>query len=179
MEDADKHGWAIDKIVIPFTSIILQDVYYIKTHSKDFTSAGGINLKVRFTRRLSMDSQKNAVRWISLQKYYSMAKFISDEFVQCKQSKVGHSCSFSTWKLSAWQWQAKVIQWHPWKNRRLYWQVHDEHATRVLGPSVSRTIVSLTLSDIVTSVGWVDNRTYPCHADHLFEGRRWWSLLHF
>ncbi|UJR13401.1 hypothetical protein I4U23_000416 [Adineta vaga] len=68
MEEADKHGWITDKIVIPFTSIILQDVYFIKTHSKDYTPDSGINLK----------------------KYYSMAKFISEEFVQCKQSK----CSF-------------------------------------------------------------------------------------
>ncbi|CAF1682969.1 unnamed protein product, partial [Didymodactylos carnosus] len=48
--------------------IVLQDVYYIKTHSKDYTSAGGINLK----------------------KYYMMAKFVSEEFVRCKASK----CSF-------------------------------------------------------------------------------------
>ncbi|CAF0983568.1 unnamed protein product [Adineta steineri] len=68
MEEAEKHGWVTNKIVIPFTSIILQDVYYIKTHSKDHTPAGGINLK----------------------KYYSMAKFISEDFVLCKQSK----CSF-------------------------------------------------------------------------------------
>ena len=46
MEEAYRHAWAQDKIVIPFTSIILQDVYYIKTHSKDYTTAGGINLKV-------------------------------------------------------------------------------------------------------------------------------------
>lgn len=48
MDEARKHDWAIDKLVIPFTSIVLQDVYYIKTHSKDHTSAGGINLKVCF-----------------------------------------------------------------------------------------------------------------------------------
>jgi hypothetical protein len=48
MAEAEKHEWATDKIVIPFTSIILQDVYYIKTHSKDYTTAGGINLKVGF-----------------------------------------------------------------------------------------------------------------------------------
>ena len=36
-----------DKIVVPFASIVLQDVYYIKTHSKDYTTVeGGINLKV-------------------------------------------------------------------------------------------------------------------------------------
>jgi hypothetical protein len=46
MEDAEIHKWAIDKIVIPFTSIVLQDVYYLKTHSKDYTIEGGINLKV-------------------------------------------------------------------------------------------------------------------------------------
>jgi len=46
MEDAERHRWAVDKIVIPFTSIVLQDVYYIKTHSKDYTTEGGINLKV-------------------------------------------------------------------------------------------------------------------------------------
>ncbi len=46
MEEAAKHNWMKDQIVIPFTSIILQDVYYIKTHSKDYTTAGGINLKV-------------------------------------------------------------------------------------------------------------------------------------
>ena len=46
MEEANKHGWTTDKIVIPFTSIVLQDVYFIKTHSKDYTPAGGINLKV-------------------------------------------------------------------------------------------------------------------------------------
>jgi len=45
-EEAEKHGWDVDKIVIPFTSIVLQDVYYIKTHSKDYTEEGGINLKV-------------------------------------------------------------------------------------------------------------------------------------
>jgi len=48
MNDAEIHKWAIDKIVIPFTSIVLQDVYYIKTHSKDYTTEGGINLKVYF-----------------------------------------------------------------------------------------------------------------------------------
>ncbi|CAF4703979.1 unnamed protein product [Rotaria socialis] len=68
VEDAEKNTWAVDKIVIPFTSIVVQDVYFIKTHSKDYTVEGGINLK----------------------KYYSMAKFISEDFVQCKQSK----CSF-------------------------------------------------------------------------------------
>lgn len=47
MEDAERHRWMADKIVIPFTSIVLQDVYYIKTHSKDYTPEGGINLKVR------------------------------------------------------------------------------------------------------------------------------------
>ncbi|CAF4115547.1 unnamed protein product, partial [Rotaria sp. Silwood2] len=67
-EEAEKYGWTVDKIVIPFTSLVLQDVYFIKTHSKDNTVSGGINLK----------------------KYDSMAKFISEEFVQCKQSK----CSF-------------------------------------------------------------------------------------
>jgi len=46
MEDAERHQWAVNKIVIPFTSIVLQDVYYIKTHSKDYTTEGGINLKV-------------------------------------------------------------------------------------------------------------------------------------
>ncbi|CAF0776780.1 unnamed protein product [Rotaria sp. Silwood1] len=73
-EEAEKYGWAVDKIVIPFTSLVLQDVYYIKTHSKDDTVAGGVNLK----------------------KYYSMAKFISEEFIQCKQSKVCNliPCSF-------------------------------------------------------------------------------------
>ena len=47
VEEAKKYNWAIDKIVIPFTSIVLQDVYYIKTHSKDYTPEGGINLKVQ------------------------------------------------------------------------------------------------------------------------------------
>ncbi|CAF4465789.1 unnamed protein product, partial [Rotaria sp. Silwood2] len=46
MEEAEKYGWKTDKIVIPFTSIVLQDVYFIKTHSKDYTTAGGINLKL-------------------------------------------------------------------------------------------------------------------------------------
>ncbi|CAF0842167.1 unnamed protein product [Adineta steineri] len=68
MDEAKRHEWKIDNIVIPFTSLILQDVYYIKTHSKDYTSEGGINL----------------------QKFYSMAKFILEEFMQCKQS----NCSF-------------------------------------------------------------------------------------
>ncbi|CAF0736370.1 unnamed protein product [Didymodactylos carnosus] len=68
VKEADKSNWSVDKIVIPFTSILLQDVYFIKTHSKDYTSAGGINLK----------------------KYYMMAKFISEEFVHCKTSR----CSF-------------------------------------------------------------------------------------
>ncbi len=49
MEESEKHGWKADKIVIPFTSIVLQDVYYIKTHSKDHTTAGGVNLKVLFS----------------------------------------------------------------------------------------------------------------------------------
>ena len=49
MEEAENYGWRIDKIVIPFTSIVLQDVYYIKTHSKDYTEEGGINLKVSFS----------------------------------------------------------------------------------------------------------------------------------
>jgi hypothetical protein len=48
MEKAESHNWAIDKMVIPFTSIVLQDVYYIKTHSKDYTEEGGVNLKVCF-----------------------------------------------------------------------------------------------------------------------------------
>jgi hypothetical protein len=46
MDDANRNQWPIDKIVIPLTSIVLQDVYYIKTHSKDYTPEGGINLKV-------------------------------------------------------------------------------------------------------------------------------------
>lgn len=46
MEETDQHRWGVDKIVVPFTSIILQDVYYIRTHSKDYTSEGGINLQV-------------------------------------------------------------------------------------------------------------------------------------
>ena len=46
MQDAERHQWTRDHIVIPFTSIVLQDVYYIKTQSKDYTSEGGINLKV-------------------------------------------------------------------------------------------------------------------------------------
>lgn len=46
MEDAERHRWMPERIVIPFTSIVLQDVYYIKTHSKDYTPEGGINLKV-------------------------------------------------------------------------------------------------------------------------------------
>jgi hypothetical protein len=48
MNDSIIHKWTIDKIVIPFTSIVLQDVYYIKTHSKDYTIEDGINLKVKF-----------------------------------------------------------------------------------------------------------------------------------
>ena len=47
IDEAEKCQWTNEKIVIPFTSLVLQDVYFIKTHSKDFTSAGGINLKVR------------------------------------------------------------------------------------------------------------------------------------
>jgi hypothetical protein len=46
MEETGKNRWGIDKIVVPFTSIMLQDVYYIKTHSKDYTPEGGINLQV-------------------------------------------------------------------------------------------------------------------------------------
>lgn len=46
MKDAQRHRWILDKIVIPFTSIVLQDVYYTKTHSKDYTVEGGINFKV-------------------------------------------------------------------------------------------------------------------------------------
>ena len=48
MKDAEMHKWAVDKLVIPFTSIVLQDVYFIKTHSKDYTEENGINLKVSF-----------------------------------------------------------------------------------------------------------------------------------
>ena len=54
MEDAEKHDWTLDKIVIPLTSIVLQDVYFIKTHSKDYTTEGGINLKVHFLRLFSV-----------------------------------------------------------------------------------------------------------------------------
>lgn len=46
VEEAEANNWAADKIVVPFTSIVVQDVYYIKTHSKDYTEEGGINLKV-------------------------------------------------------------------------------------------------------------------------------------
>ena len=46
IDEAEKSQWTNDKIVIPFTSLILQDVYFIKTHSQDYTTAGGINLKV-------------------------------------------------------------------------------------------------------------------------------------
>ncbi|CAF3058870.1 unnamed protein product [Rotaria socialis] len=68
MEEAEKNKWTTDKFVIPFLSITLQDVYFIKTHSQDYNSDRTINFK----------------------KYYSMAKFISEEFQRCKQSK----CSF-------------------------------------------------------------------------------------
>lgn len=46
IEEAEKSNWICDKFVIPFTSIILQDVYFIKTHSQDFYQTGGINLMV-------------------------------------------------------------------------------------------------------------------------------------
>ena len=46
IDDAEKYRWTTDHLVIPFTSLVLQDIYYIKTHSKDLTTAGGINLKV-------------------------------------------------------------------------------------------------------------------------------------
>ncbi len=82
MEETGKNRWGIDKIVVPFTSIMLQDVYYIKTHSKDYTPEGGINLQVHIYKI----SYLNFL--VLLQKYYSMAKFILEEFVQCKQSKV-------------------------------------------------------------------------------------------
>jgi hypothetical protein len=71
MEEADKHAWIQDKIVIPFTSIVLQDVYYIKTHSKDNTTAGGINLKVRFFVVLFLKNSflfyhRNIIQWQNL-----------------------------------------------------------------------------------------------------------------
>lgn len=46
MDEAEQHRWTADKLVIPVASIVLQDVYFIKTHSEDYTAEGGINLKV-------------------------------------------------------------------------------------------------------------------------------------
>ena len=46
MNEAENHRWQLDHIVIPFTSLVSQDVYFIKTRSKDYTTEGGINLQV-------------------------------------------------------------------------------------------------------------------------------------
>lgn len=51
LDDARIHNWTHNKIVIPFASIVLKDIYYIKTHSNDNTSEGRINLKVRCNHR--------------------------------------------------------------------------------------------------------------------------------
>ncbi|CAF1150413.1 unnamed protein product [Adineta ricciae] len=68
MENARTRQWQVDRIVIPFTSLVSQDVYFIKTRSKNYTTEGGINL----------------------QKYYSISKCVLEEFIQCQQS----NCSF-------------------------------------------------------------------------------------
>ncbi|CAF1270550.1 unnamed protein product [Adineta ricciae] len=68
MENARTRQWQVDRMVIPFTSLISQDVYFIKTRSKNYTTEGGINL----------------------QKYYSISKCVLEEFIQCQQS----NCSF-------------------------------------------------------------------------------------
>ena len=46
LEEAKNQNWTNNKIVIPFTSLLLKDIYFIKTHSGDYTEQGGINLKV-------------------------------------------------------------------------------------------------------------------------------------
>ena len=51
MENARTRQWQVDRMVIPFTSLISQDVYFIKTRSKNYTTEGGINLQVNFERR--------------------------------------------------------------------------------------------------------------------------------
>jgi len=68
IDEAEKCQWNSESLVVPFLSLVLQDVYFIKTHSQDLTTAGGINLK----------------------KYNALAKFITEEFVCCQQSQ----CSF-------------------------------------------------------------------------------------
>ena len=92
MEEAEQHGWTADKLVIPITSIVLQDVYFIKTHSEDYTAEGGINLKVEMSSLLEICHDHE---YLYLQKYYSMAKCIAEEFLSCKQSKVRHCFSNS------------------------------------------------------------------------------------
>lgn len=46
LDEARTQHWPTNKIVIPILSIVLQDVFFIKKGSGDYTSAGGINLQV-------------------------------------------------------------------------------------------------------------------------------------
>ncbi|CAF1211330.1 unnamed protein product [Rotaria sordida] len=76
MHRAEKHNWQQGMVIIPFLSIFLRDVYFIKVRSPDLI--------------MTDDGQEE----LNLKKFYILARFISEEFIRCKSSK----CSFARYE---------------------------------------------------------------------------------
>ncbi|CAF2101263.1 unnamed protein product [Rotaria magnacalcarata] len=76
MQRAEKHNWQPGMVIIPFLSIFLRDVYFIKVRSPDLI--------------MTNDQHEE----LNLKKFYILARFISEEFIRCKSSK----CSFARYE---------------------------------------------------------------------------------
>ncbi|CAF0735522.1 unnamed protein product [Adineta steineri] len=76
MQRAEKHQWQSGMVIIPFLSIFLRDVYFIKVRSSDLITTD------------------NGQEELNLKKFYILARFISEEFMRCKSSK----CSFARYE---------------------------------------------------------------------------------
>ncbi|CAF3162553.1 unnamed protein product [Rotaria sp. Silwood2] len=73
---AEKHNWQPGMVIIPFLSIFLRDVYFIKIRSPDLI--------------VTDDGREE----LNLKKFYILARFISEDFIRCKSSK----CSFARYE---------------------------------------------------------------------------------
>ncbi|CAF0931134.1 unnamed protein product [Adineta ricciae] len=76
MQRAEKHHWQSGMVIIPFLSIFLRDVYFIKVRSSDIIM------------------NDNGKEELNLKKFYILGRFISEEFMRCKSSK----CSFTRYE---------------------------------------------------------------------------------
>lgn len=76
MQRAEKHQWQSGMVIIPFLSIFLRDIYFIKIRSPDYVT------------------NEQGEEEINLKKFYILARFISEEFMRCKSSK----CSFARYE---------------------------------------------------------------------------------